>query len=84
MLGFLVKSANIIYDDYFMIRMQTSSAVSAAHLLFQSAEAVLPKQKKNLAITEYKQAKVALKRHCKARQEEQGMHHSLMLNFFLS
>ncbi|KAL9409790.1 hypothetical protein AB3S75_048084 [Citrus x aurantiifolia] len=52
--------------------MQTSSAVSAVHLLFQSAEAVLPKHKKNLAITEYKQAKVALKRCCKARQEEQG------------
>ncbi|KAK2654017.1 hypothetical protein Ddye_013873 [Dipteronia dyeriana] len=52
--------------------VQTCNAVSAAHLLLQSAEAALPKQKKNLAITEFKQAMVAHKRRCKARQEEEG------------
>ncbi|GLT63629.1 hypothetical protein SLA2020_361800 [Shorea laevis] len=51
-------------------QMQTGSAVAAAHLLFQSAEAALPKQKKNLAITEFKQAKIAHKRLSKAHQEE--------------
>ncbi|KAJ4705920.1 F-box protein [Melia azedarach] len=52
--------------------IQTSSAVSATHLLLQSVEAVLPKQKKNLAVTEFKHAKVAHKRRCKARREDQG------------
>ncbi|XP_044467455.1 F-box protein At5g52880 [Mangifera indica] len=52
--------------------MQTSSAVSAAHLLLQSAEASLPKQKKNLAITEFKHAKVAFKRHSKSCQDAKG------------
>ncbi|KAM7273369.1 hypothetical protein ACFE04_028033 [Oxalis oulophora] len=51
--------------------MQTSSAVSAAHLLFQSADAALPKQKRSLAISEFKQAKVALKRNIKARRQEE-------------
>ncbi|GMP24640.1 hypothetical protein CsSME_00001836 [Camellia sinensis var. sinensis] len=50
--------------------MQTQNAVSAANLLIQSAEAVLPKQKKVLAVTEFKHAKVAHKRRCKDRQEE--------------
>ncbi|XP_062120297.1 F-box protein At5g52880 isoform X2 [Humulus lupulus] len=52
--------------------MQTRTAVSAAHLLFQSADAALPKQKKNLAVTEFKHAMVAHRRRCKARQEEKG------------
>ncbi|KAL5744725.1 hypothetical protein ACOSP7_027595 [Xanthoceras sorbifolium] len=53
--------------------MQTSrNAVSGAHLLLQGAEAALPKQKKNLAVTEFKQAMVTYKRRCKARQEEKG------------
>ncbi|GAV72719.1 F-box-like domain-containing protein, partial [Cephalotus follicularis] len=49
--------------------MQTSSAVAAAHLLLQSAEAALPKQKRNLAVTQFKHAMVAHKRRCKSRQE---------------
>lgn len=53
-------------------RMQTRNAVSAAHLLLQSVEAALPKQKRNLAVTEFKQAMVAHKRRCKAHQEEKG------------
>ncbi|KAJ9139818.1 hypothetical protein P3X46_030516 [Hevea brasiliensis] len=52
--------------------MQSRSAVSAAHLLFQSAEAVLPKQRKNLAVKEFKHAKVAHKRRCKAHSEEEA------------
>ena len=53
-------------------RMQTRNAVSAAHLLLQSVEAALPKQKRNLAVTEFKQAMVAHKRRCKAHHEEKG------------
>ncbi|XP_075647549.1 F-box protein At5g52880 isoform X1 [Castanea sativa] len=53
-------------------RMQTCTAASAAHLLYQSAEAALPKQKRNLAITEFKHAMVAHKRRQKACQEERG------------
>ncbi|VVB15718.1 unnamed protein product [Arabis nemorensis] len=50
--------------------MNTSAAVSAANLLLKSVEAVLPKQKKNLAIVEFKQAKVALKRRSKSHEED--------------
>ncbi|KAK9914362.1 hypothetical protein M0R45_038145 [Rubus argutus] len=59
----------------FVPGMQTRSAVSAAHLLLQSVEATLPKQKKNLAVTEYKNSMVAHKRRTKARQEEHGSTH---------
>ncbi|CAN8244522.1 unnamed protein product [Cochlearia groenlandica] len=50
--------------------VNTSAAVSAANNLIKSLEAVLPKQKKNLAIVEFKQAKVALKRRNKSQDEE--------------
>lgn len=53
-------------------RIQTQSAVSAAHFLLQSAEAALPKQKKNVAVTEFKHAMVAHKRCCKTHQVEKG------------
>ncbi|XVF53497.1 hypothetical protein PTKIN_Ptkin05aG0103900 [Pterospermum kingtungense] len=53
-------------------QMQTSGAVAAAHLLLQSAEAALPKQKKSLVVTEFKHAKVAHKRRSKAHKEEKG------------
>lgn len=53
-------------------RMQTENAVSAAHLLLQSVEAALPKQKKNMAVTEFKHAMVAHKRCAKAHQVEEG------------
>jgi hypothetical protein len=62
----------LLIDGYFNGRMQTCTAVSAAHLLHQSAEAALPKQKRNLAVTEFKHAMVAHKRRYKARQEENG------------
>ncbi|KAK7343714.1 hypothetical protein VNO77_12691 [Canavalia gladiata] len=53
-------------------QIQTQSAVSAVHFLFQSVEAALPKQKRNVAVTEFKHAMVAHKRHCKAHQVEKG------------
>lgn len=53
-------------------QVQTESAVSAANRLLQCAEASFPKHKKMLAVTEFKQAKVAHKRRCKTRQEEEG------------
>ena len=62
----------LLFDGCFNARMQTCTAASAAHLLYQSAEAALPKQKRNLAITEFKHAMVAHKRRQKARQEERG------------
>lgn len=52
--------------------MQTSGAVAAAHILLQSAEAALPKQKKSSVVTEFKHAKVAHKRRSKAHKEEKG------------
>lgn len=61
-----------LFDGYFNARMQIRTAVSAAHILHQSAEAALPKQKRNLAITEFKHAMVAHKRRYKAHQEERG------------
>ncbi|XP_015878294.1 F-box protein At5g52880 isoform X1 [Ziziphus jujuba] len=54
----------------FLPGMQTCNAVSSAHLLLHSAEAALPKQKRNLAVTEFKHAMVAHKRRSKTRQEE--------------
>lgn len=47
------------------------SAIPAANSLLQSAEFVLPKQKKLLAVKEYKHAVVASKRKSKADQDEE-------------
>lgn len=62
--------------------MKTSAAVSAVNLLLKSVEAVLPKQKKNLAIVEFKQAKVALKRRSKSHEEDIGMFSSYLSEIF--
>ncbi|CAK9185089.1 unnamed protein product [Ilex paraguariensis] len=51
--------------------MQTQTAISAANLLHQSVEAALPKQKRVMAVTEFKHAVVSHKRRSKARQEEE-------------
>ncbi|XP_076918139.1 F-box protein At5g52880-like [Bidens hawaiensis] len=51
-------------------RMQTQSAIAAANTLVQAAESALPKQKKTLAVTEFKQAMVAHKRCSKARRDQ--------------
>ncbi|KAL2324584.1 hypothetical protein Fmac_023642 [Flemingia macrophylla] len=52
--------------------IEFQSAVSAVHVLLQSVEAVLPKQKKNVAVKEFKNAMVAHKRRCKAHGVEKG------------
>nr|XP_043613401.1 F-box protein At5g52880 isoform X2 [Erigeron canadensis] len=52
-------------------RMQTQCAVSAANTLLQSVESALPKQKKALAVTEFKHAMVAHKRFSKARNKDE-------------
>ncbi|CAH8363605.1 unnamed protein product [Eruca vesicaria subsp. sativa] len=49
--------------------MNTPAAISAANLLLKSVESAFPKQKKNLAIVQFKQAKVALKRRTKSHEE---------------
>ncbi|KAK1419421.1 hypothetical protein QVD17_28588 [Tagetes erecta] len=54
-------------------RMQTQSAISAANTLLQCVEAALPKQKKTLAVTEFKHAMVAHKRCSKVRQCQQDL-----------
>ncbi|KAK7279887.1 hypothetical protein RJT34_24946 [Clitoria ternatea] len=66
----------IFQDTLFAFRLlpqiQTQSAVSAVHFLLQSVEAALPKQKRNMAVTEFKHAMVAHKRRSKAPQVEKG------------
>lgn len=65
----------MLYGNFFDLklcaRMQTEGAVSAANFLSQSAEAALPKQKRGLAATEFKNAKVAYKRRAKRPTPEQ-------------
>lgn len=70
--NYIPKGYRSLADGYFYCRVQTESAVSAANRLLQCAEASFPKHKKMLAVTEFKQAKVAHKRRCKTRQEEEG------------
>jgi hypothetical protein len=60
------QTSHDCFVGIFNLRMWTNNAVSAAHLLVQSAEATLPKQKKNVATKEFKQAMVASKRRGKA------------------
>lgn len=76
----LTKSLqHLILDDVvFAFRtlpqMEASSAVEAANLLLQAAEsAALPKQKRAMAVKEFKHAMVAHKRRWKSRQQGEGM-----------
>ncbi|KAL2540205.1 F-box protein [Abeliophyllum distichum] len=65
--------------------MQTQASVSAANFLLQSAEAVLPKQKRALAVTEYKHAVVAYKRRPKSHQEADrftSLPHDVLVHIF--
>lgn len=64
--------------------MQTQRAVAAANVLIHSAEAVLPKQKKVVAVKEFKHAKVSLKRRCKDRQEKgpPQLPHDVLVHIF--
>lgn len=55
-------------------RIQTQNAVSAVHLLLQSAQATLPKQKRNMAISEYKNAIVSYKRRSQAHHHVEEDH----------
>ncbi|KAL2922113.1 hypothetical protein RDABS01_013604 [Bienertia sinuspersici] len=66
-------------------QMQTQSAVSAANFLNQSAEAALPKQKRGVAATEFKQSKVAYKRRAKTQQQNIGLTqlpHDVLVHLF--
>ncbi|XP_042480356.1 F-box protein At5g52880 [Macadamia integrifolia] len=67
----------IIFQDTvvafrFLPQMQTRRGISAANLLLQAAEVALPKQKRVMAVAEFKHAVVAHKRRCKARKVEGG------------
>ncbi|KAL5984741.1 hypothetical protein ACLOJK_041363 [Asimina triloba] len=50
--------------------MDANHGVSVANLLLQAAEATLPKQKRALAVTEFKHAVVAHKRRPKPQQDD--------------
>lgn len=60
---------------FFSFRMNTTAAVSAANLLVKSVKSAFPKQKKNLAIVQFKQA---LKRRTKSHEESRGMFSSYL------
>jgi len=66
--------ALLFQDTLAAFRLQSeagsSREISAANLLLQAVEASLPKQKRALAVTEFKHAAVALRRHSKIRQGE--------------
>lgn len=53
-----------------LCRVQTGYGISSANVLLQAAEAALPKQKKALAVSEFKHAAVAYKRRSKSQQVE--------------
>ncbi|KAG9448430.1 hypothetical protein H6P81_014558 [Aristolochia fimbriata] len=85
-LGFLLKGAYnkvpknlqaIMFQDTLeafrvLPEMLTDSGIAAANLLLQSAEVTLPKQKRALAVTDFKHAIIAYKRRCKAQQNHEG------------
>ena len=52
--------------------MQTPTAIHAANTLLQAVESALPKQKKAMAVTEFKHAMVTHKRHSKSQQNKEG------------
>ncbi|EYU25171.1 hypothetical protein ABFS82_06G026100 [Erythranthe guttata] len=53
--------------------MPTQSAISAANSLLQSAEYALPKQKRAIAVKEYKHAIVASKRKSRTNQHDEDL-----------
>ncbi|KAJ7564581.1 hypothetical protein O6H91_02G024100 [Diphasiastrum complanatum] len=55
--------------------MDTSQQLSSSNLLLQSLEGVLPKQKRSLATSEYKQAAVAQRRYHKQQLEQNDSVH---------
>ncbi|KAG9134360.1 hypothetical protein Leryth_016253 [Lithospermum erythrorhizon] len=54
-------------------QMQTQSAASAANLLLQSVEAMFPKQRKVLAVTEFRHAMIAHKKLSKAQNDDRHL-----------
>lgn len=58
---------------------RTSSGISSAKLLIGAAEAVLPKQRKVLALSEFKQAAIAHKRGSKTPQCTEGNYTKLLI-----
>ncbi|KAL4574791.1 hypothetical protein LXL04_021629 [Taraxacum kok-saghyz] len=54
-------------------RMQTPTAIHAANTLLQAVESALPKQKKAMAVTEFKHAMVTHKRHSKSQQNKEDL-----------
>lgn len=50
-------------------RVQTGYGISSANILLQAAEVMLPKQKKALAVSEFKHAVVAHKRRSRAHED---------------
>ncbi|XP_047331370.1 F-box protein At5g52880 [Impatiens glandulifera] len=82
-LSFILKGAyrqvpknlqSFIFEDvltafHLLPEMQTQTAVSAAYALLQTAESVLPKQKRVLAVSEFKHAKISHKRRSKVSSD---------------
>ncbi|KAF6157190.1 hypothetical protein GIB67_041651 [Kingdonia uniflora] len=52
-------------------KVQTTRGMSAANLLLQAAEASLPRQKRVSAITKFKHAVVAHKKHYNTKNDEE-------------
>ncbi|KAJ6841735.1 F-box protein isoform X1 [Iris pallida] len=69
--------SRIFQDTLFAFRrlpeVQTSQGMSSANVLVQAVEVSLPKQKKSVAVSEFKNAMVAHKRRGKTHQDEGTM-----------
>lgn len=65
-------------------QMQTGYGISSANILLQAAEVVLPKQKKALAVSEFKHAVVAHKRRSKTNEDGGSMQfpHDVLVHIF--
>ncbi|KAL1342441.1 F-box protein At5g52880 isoform X1 [Arachis hypogaea] len=99
-IGFILREAyiqfpknlqSIIFHDTLaafrlLPQIQTQSAVSAVHFLLQSVEAALPKQKRNMAVKEFKLAMVAHKRRSKPQHQEEKdsfqLPHDVLVHIF--
>ncbi|XP_073109101.1 F-box protein At5g52880 isoform X2 [Elaeis guineensis] len=65
-------------------QVQTGNGISSANILLQAAEVVLPKQKKALAVSEFKHAVVAHKRRSRAHEDGGSMQlpHDVLVHIF--
>ena len=59
--------------------IQTGYGVEAANSLLQAAEVVLPKQKKAMAVSEYKHSIIAHKRRSKSHHNDGGTNCDILL-----